>query len=137
MKNIEVVQMYNTLESVKKKKLPISILYILSRNMKQLKEVSEDFESARQELLNKYGEKDGNGNLAIKDNRITIPKDVEANFLKDLKELENVDISIFLQKIPMSSIFALDGFTDVDRLTEEELEAMQYMIQEEEVEVVD
>lgn len=137
MKNIDIVQMYNTLESVKKKKLPISILYILSRNMKQLKEVSEDFESARQELLNKYGEKDETGNLAIKNNRISIPKEVEENFLNELKELEDVDISISLQKIPMSSIFALDGFTDVDRLTEEELEAMQYMIQEEEVEVVD
>lgn len=47
-------------------KLPLNVKYWLTDLAKKVKEQTDACETLRQELVKKYGEDDGNGNIAIK-----------------------------------------------------------------------
>ena len=57
----EIIKIFDCVNEIKDKKLPIKISLILIRNLKKLKEIMEDIEDKRTEIINKYADRDEKG----------------------------------------------------------------------------
>lgn len=128
MKLLVVQQCYRVIESMKQKKLPVNVSFIIYRNIKKLIPVIQDIENSRKDLLQKYMKKDDNGNPVITDNKYDLT-DLNA-FNKQMNELLNTDISIDFDKISKFDIQRCDE-DKFDSLTLEEIAVLQdFMIKE-------
>ena len=128
MKLLVVQQCYRVIESMKQKKLPVNVSFIIYRNIKKLIPVIQDIENNRKDLLQKYMKKDDNGNPVIIDNKYDLT-DLNA-FNKQMNELLNTDINIDFDKISKFDIQRCDE-DKFDSLTLEEIAVLQdFMIKE-------
>lgn len=129
MKTFEIQNIYTGLVGIKTKKLPIKLAFVLSRNMKKLEEVVQDVDENRQKLLNQYGEKDDDGNLVVADDGNVKIMDAN-NFVAEMSEVMETEVDITLDKVSRSDIEKCDQ-DGYDKLTLEEVGAMECMIEEE------
>ena len=128
MKLLVIQQCYRVIESMKQKKLPVNVSFIIYRNVKKLIPIIQDIENNRKELLQKYMKKDDDGNPIIIDNKYDLT-DLNA-FNKQMNELLNTDISIDFDKISKFDIQRCDE-DKFDSLTLEEIAVLQdFMIKE-------
>ena len=126
MKVGEIQKIHTALSSIRNKKLPIKVSFVLSRNLKKMDDVVHDMDEKRNELLNKYGEKDVNGMLAVGENgnvRIEDP----TKFMDELNEMLDTDVEITLDTISEADIEKCDQ-DGYDGLTVDEVGALDCMI---------
>lgn len=119
---ITLLKLVNTLATeaiFSEQKLPIKVAYSLSKIYKIAKEECEFYQQKFTEIINKYSERDENGQPVLLDDgtSISIKKDEIDNCSEELKELQNFKI-----EIPDFS-FKLEDFGDV-QLTLEEMEPL-------------
>lgn len=128
MKLLVIQQCYRVIESMKQKKLPVNVSFIIYRNVKKLIPIIQDIENNRKDLLQKYMKKDDNGNPVIINNKYDLT-DLNA-FDKQMNELLNTDINIDFDKISKFDIQRCDE-DKFDSLTLEEIAVLQdFMIKE-------
>lgn len=98
MKNIEMINLYNSLdEFVKKDKVvPIKISYAISRNMSKLAEELKPYEESRQKLLTGYDDKSDEDKRKIE---------------SELSDLLMIDCDIDLFKITFEDIEKCESLT--------------------------
>ena len=70
---------------VRKIELPAKVMYAVVKNKNKLKKIVEDFEEVRKSLIEKYAEKDENGEPVVEDNRYKIAD--QTAFAKEYSEL--------------------------------------------------
>lgn len=129
MKASTIQNMYMTLNNVGTKKLPVKLSFVLARNLKKLQEVVQDIDAKRNELLNRYGEKDEKGELIVGENgSVKIPE--AEKFMDELNEVLNADIEITLDKVTVEDVEKCDS-EKYDSLTVDEMGAMEYMFEQE------
>lgn len=125
----EIKDIYMALNGVGAKRLPTRLSFVLLRNRKKMQDIVKDIETKQNELLERYGEKDENGELVIgKDNKIKVPEGEK--YLHELSEVMNTDIEITLDKVTMDDIEKCDS-EKYDSLTVEEISALEYMMAQE------
>lgn len=98
VKLIELDNIVNSLNVlINEKEISIKASYRLSKLYKKLIEELEQYEKNRMKLINKYGNKDLDGNLIIKDNIVEL-SDVQ-KFQFEFNELNNIEIEISFEQI--------------------------------------
>lgn len=123
----EIIKIFDCVNEIKDKKLPIKISLILIRNLKKLKEIMEDIEDKRTEIINKYADRDEKGQLILnKKDQFQVSNNI-TNFENDLKELFNTQIKIQFDKFSIEDIEKYDE-NKFDSLTMNEVEILQNFI---------
>lgn len=97
--------------------LPVKVNFYLQKNVTTIMSIAEDLENHRNEILEKYGTKQEDGNYSFTDENLEI-----AN-----KEL--IDLFDLEQEVPIYEI-DLDAFEDV-KLESNQVQAIAYMIKDE------
>ena len=127
MKIAEIYKLYNDLASIREKKIPIRMSFIINRNVKKMDEIVSDLEAKRDELVKKYGEKDGDGNIKYADNGSVAIIDRE-NFMNEYTEIMATDIDITFDKLAMDDIEKCDTDPAYDKLSVAEVGALEIMV---------
>lgn len=132
MNNKEINELYDVITSLKAKKLPIKMSFILSRDIKIMQDIVDDIENSRSNIIKNYGEKDENGELIISDDgQVKIPADFAEQYKNDMDELYMYETNTELERIPVSEIEKCD-LDKYDSLTLEEVYEINKIIEEEE-----
>lgn len=117
MINIKTSVLINStevLQKLAKTELKAKIAWQVARVLRAVEEEFQTFNDTRLALINKYGEKDANGELiADENNNCKIPPAHLAAFNKELNDLLNEEISINANKIKIENLENLD-FTPAD-----------------------
>ena len=120
MLNKDIITTYTNLASLREssqQRFPARVSFAITRNIRLLQPIVEDFDASRRELILQYGTPTG------EDDQYII-NDIPA-FNKEASDLENADTEVNLTKINISDIESLD-------LTVQEMDALYPMIREEE-----
>lgn len=112
--SIEVLNKITTIE------LPIKLSYAFSKNITKINRELEVYNKERQKLIEKYGEKDEEGKLKVKENGNINILDVD-NFNKDIKEILEIETDIDIHVID------LDSVNEDIKITPGELIVIDYM----------
>lgn len=94
MKLSEIEKLYITLKQLNEKEMPIKISYKFSKIFSQISTDFEFYSKKIQEILSKYGEKDEKGNFVVKDGMVPFQKDYVDLAMKELDELNSIDITL-------------------------------------------
>lgn len=105
--SIEVLNKITTME------LPIKLSYAFSKNITKINRELEVYNKERQKLIEKYGEKDEEGKLKVKENGNINILDAD-NFNKDIKEILEIENEIDIHIIDLESINADVNITPGD-----------------------
>ncbi|MBS5885154.1 hypothetical protein [Clostridium sp.] len=105
--SIEVLNKITTIE------LPIKLSYAFSKNIIKINRELEVYNKERQRLIEKYGEKDEEGKLKVKENGNINILDAD-NFNKDIKEILEIENEIDIHIIDLESINADVNITPGD-----------------------
>jgi superfamily I DNA and/or RNA helicase len=127
MKTGKIFDIVSSVESIKKKRLPIRLSFALNANLKKFESAIEVFNDERYKLFEQYGKKDQNGKIIV-DEAGNVSLEDPVAFSKDVRDLRDVDVDIAIQKVSIDILDACD--TDkFDSLTPAELELIDFMIE--------
>ena len=120
LSNERSVNSVGVLSKLTNLELPIKLSYAFSKNITKIDAELKAYNMEREKLLNKYGEKDEEGNLKqSEDGKVNI-LDIE-NFNKEITELLQCESEIDIHLIDLESIN-----TDI-KITPGELMIIDYM----------
>jgi hypothetical protein len=106
--NQELLNNIGALRSVAQKQLPVKISYAIAKNISKVESELNIYNKERQKLVDKYAEKDKNGQPKIdKNNQYHIKKECLQDWNKDIQDLLSIEVEIDVYKF---SIDLLDGF---------------------------
>ena len=119
----EVLNSMDTMQKLATQKFKSKTAFQIARILKKLDEEIKIFNDTRAALIQKYGERDENGELKVDDNNnCTIQKEALENFNQELSDLLNTTIEINADKINIddlsegsftpSEIIALEAFIE-------------------------
>lgn len=90
IKNSQVVAFLNGVSDIQNKKLPIKVGYAITRNINLMESVAKAYEEERKKVLDKYVQKDGNGEYIVKDGAYKIEDlSIYESEMGELLEIEN------------------------------------------------
>ena len=104
MKYSKIEILYTTLAELSNKEMPIKISYRIAKILDALGGEYDFYRKKIQNILQKYGEKDDEGQLIIKDNQVPFIKEYADAATKELEELQNIDINLPDVKINISEL---------------------------------
>jgi len=85
LKLAQLIAMRGSLVKLIEKDLPVKQSYNLAKFIKKANEELEQFEQQRIKLVNRYGEKDEAGNIAVKE-------EFQQQFMNELNELTEIEV---------------------------------------------
>ena len=103
--------------------LPFKVALSLAKNIKEIDEVLTVYENKRKELINKYGKKDKDGELVIKDNNIELTDKVA--FANEFNSLVAEDVDVDIKKIKV------DDLENVKNLTPNDINSITFLFADE------
>ena len=98
LKALDILNVYESLEKLSEHELSLETSFVIAKNIKELLLSKEIIETKRNNIINKYAEKDKNGAIAQEDDggiKINDP----VKFSNELNELLSSEININLTKI--------------------------------------
>ena len=131
MKVSEVVNTYTVIKNMSQKKMPIKMSRILTRNMRKMESIVQDFDEDRNKLVEKYGERKEDGSLNYNENGGVKIMDDGFN---ELFEIMNMEVDITYDKLSEQDIERCDSDPGYDKLTKEEVDALEPMLEDGDVE---
>lgn len=118
--NEKLANSINVLSKLINMELPIKLSYAFSKNITKIDRELEVYNKERQRLIEKYGEKDEEGKLKVKEDGNINILDVD-NFNKDIKEILEIETDIDIHVID------LDSVNEDIKITPGELIVIDYM----------
>jgi len=95
LNNVEIKNLYESIiEFQNNNDLLITLSMKLTKVVKELDSHYQEYMEKLRELRQKYGKKDEDGNLIIKDNRIDFEKGDFEKFIKETKEADNLEVEV-------------------------------------------
>ncbi|MDU5106540.1 MULTISPECIES: hypothetical protein [unclassified Clostridium] len=120
IKNEKLVNSIGVLSKLTNMELPIKLSYAFSKNITKIDSELTVYNKERQKLIEKYGEKDKEGNLKTKEDGTINILDIDS-FNKDLKEILEIETEVDIHVIDLENINA-----DIN-ITPGELMVIDYM----------
>lgn len=120
--NNQMINSISSLRALSQKQLPVEVSYKIAKNIRNIEQDLAIYEQERKKLIDKYVEKDSEGNPKLDDNNNYIIKD-KLNWNKDVLELLSFETDVEIEKIDIKE---LDGL----KISPSELIAIDYMIEE-------
>ena len=122
IKNEALVNSVQVLRKLNNAELPVRVSYKLAKNIKSIEKELNIYEEEKQKFINKYCEKDDEGNNKINEDGTIKIIDTE-KWNKDIKELLDIEAEINIEKINIDELAKSDL-----KLTPAELTLIDYMI---------
>lgn len=122
LKNEVLVNSVQVLRKLNNAELPVRVSYKLAKNIKSIEKELNIYEEEKQKFINKYCEKDDEGNNKINEDGTIKIIDTE-KWNKDIKELLDIEAEINIEKINIDELAKSDL-----KLTPAELALIDYMI---------
>lgn len=97
MKNSELVAAYKNLTALveRNEKYPVRFSYAVTRNLKALEPLINDYHNELNKLFEAYGEKDGAGEIKKdKDGGVRIAGEHQEAWERDIRELLEIDVEV-------------------------------------------
>lgn len=104
LRNEKIVNSIHVLSKLTNMDLNIKVSYAIAKNISKIKKELEVYDKEKAKLIDKYCEKDKEGNLKIDKDRKTKIIDQE-NWNKDFKELLEIENEIDIHKINEEDLF--------------------------------
>jgi hypothetical protein len=120
LSNEKLANSINVLSKLINMELAIKLSYAISKNITKIDRELEVYNKERQRLIGKYGEKDEEGKLKVKEDGNINIIDVD-NFNKDIKEILEIETDIDIHVID------LDSVNEDIKITPGELIVIDYM----------
>ena len=125
---IDIKSTHEVLRNMKQKRLPIRLSLAIAKNYRVLDEEVSDIDNMRIDIINRYAEKDDEGNIKTdENNNAIIISGHEDDINKELTELLYSDIDINLQHVCIDDVMMCD-LDKFDSLTVDEVEVLEKMI---------
>ena len=122
IKNKKIVNSIDVLNKLTNMDLNIKVSYVVAKNISKIDKELEIYNKEKSKLIEKYGEKDEDGKLKIReDGKINIV-DLE-NWNKDIRELNEIENEIDIHKINEEDLFKCNC-----NITPGELMLIDYML---------
>lgn len=122
IKNGRLANSIDVLNKLTTMDLNIKVSYVVAKNISKIDKELEIYNKEKSKLIEKYGEKDEDGKLKIReDGKINIV-DLE-NWNKDIKELNEIENEIDIHKINEEDLFKCNC-----NITPGELMLVDYML---------
>lgn len=112
--------------NIGEKHLPIRLAHAIALNAEAIAPAIKIYDKKRQELLEKYAEKDANGEIIAKDGHCNIID--QENWSRDFRELLESEAEITVTKISVDVLEKCDS-DDFDSLSIGELSTIGFMIE--------
>lgn len=124
LSNETIINSINQLRGVAQKQLPIKASYAIAKNIGKLENEFKTYDKERAKLIDKYAEKDTEGNIVSYENgNIKIKDEHIKEWNKDINELLSIENEVAIHKFPLS---ALNGYD----LSAAEIMVIEYMLEE-------
>ncbi|MBB6623836.1 DUF1617 family protein [Clostridium gasigenes] len=95
----------NGLSQLTQKSLPVKVSYAIAKNVAKIQSVLNIYNGEKQKLIDKYSVKDEEGKTLIaEDNQIKIQKESLKEWIKDIKELSEIENEIDIHKFNISAL---------------------------------
>lgn len=120
LSNEKLVNSIGVLNKLTNMELPIKLSYAFSKNITKIDRELTAYNKERQKLVEKYGEKDEEGNLKTKKDGTINILDIDS-FNKDLKEILDIETEVDIHLIDLEKVDA-----DIN-ITPGELIVIDYM----------
>lgn len=104
IKNETLVNSVGVLSKLNNMKLNIKVSYAVAKNINKIEKELEIYNEEKAKLIDKYGEKDEEGNLKV-DEAGNIEIIDKENWNKDFKELLEIENEIDMHKINEEALF--------------------------------
>jgi hypothetical protein len=122
LSNEKLVNSIGVLSKLTNMELPIKLSYAISKNITKINRELVVYNKERQKLIEKYGEKDKEGNLKAKEDGTINILDIDS-FNKDLKEILEIETEVDIHVIDLEKV-------DVDiNITPGEIMLVDYMFE--------
>lgn len=103
IKNEKLVNSIVVLSKLTQMELPIKLSYALSKNITKIDRELTVYNKERGKLIEKYGEKDEEGNLKTKEDGTINILDIDS-FNKDLKEILEIETEVDIHLIDLEKV---------------------------------
>lgn len=107
IKNETLVNSVGVLSKLNNMKLNIKVSYAVAKNISKIEKELEIYNKEKAKLIDKYGEKDEEGNLKV-DEAGNIEIIDKENWSKEFKELLEIENEIDIHKINEEDLFKCD-----------------------------
>ena len=125
MKNKELLEKINGIQSVLSKQLPVIATYKLSKNIEEINKELKAYRETRAKIEDKYCKKDDKGaNVLQKNGLPMILPAKQKQFDKDIEELLNIETSLKTEQIKLGN---LGNKVDI---SVPELDSIKFMIED-------
>lgn len=122
LKNKTLLDSVGVLRKLNNMDLNIKVSYAIAKNITNIEKEFEVYDKEKNKLIDKYGEKDDDGNLKLDANGNVNIVDKE-NWNKEFKELLEIENDVCIHKINEEDLFKCDNAN----ITPGELMLVDYM----------
>lgn len=105
LSNEKLVNSIGVLSKLTNMELPIKLSYAISKNITKIDRELTVYNKEREKLINKYGEKDEEGNLKTKEDGTINILDIDS-FNNDLKEILDIETEVDIHLIDLEKVNA-------------------------------
>jgi len=122
-KNKEILEKVGMLGGISGKSLPVKVSYAIGKNIGKIESELKHYNKEREKIVDKYCEKDEEGNLKIEDGNYVIKEGEKENWNKDMKDLQDIEVEIDAHTFKLEELNGYD-------MTPSELICIDFMIGE-------
>ena len=119
LKNKDILNFVNGCASLREKRLPVKLGYAIKKNLAAVSDAANAYDAERQELLEKYAAKGGDGKFLVENGQYSIED-------KDLDELLAIETEVSIHTVSEEEIEKCDD-PRYDALTVADLETLEIM----------
>lgn len=121
--NKEIIEKVGMLGGISDRKLPVKVSYAIAKNISKIESELKHYNKEREKIVDKYCEKDEEGNLKIEDGNYAIKKEEKENWNKDMNDLQEIVVEID------AHTFNMDLLTGYD-MSPNEMMCIDFMLEE-------
>lgn len=121
--NKEILEKVGMLGGISGKSLPVKVSYAIGKNIGKIEGELKHYNKEREKIVDKYCEKDEEGNLKIEDGNYVIKEGEKENWNMDMKELQDIEVEIDAYTFKLEELNGYD-------MTPSELICIDFMIGE-------
>lgn len=105
--NKEIIEKVSMLGEISNRKLPVKVSYAIGKNISKIESELKHYNKEREKIVDKYCEKDEEGNLKIENGNYVIKENEIENWNKDMKDLQEIVVEI---EVHTFNIELLNGY---------------------------
>ena len=125
-----VLIIHDFLEMISKRKFPVQMSYIISKNFKKFEEEKALIEKSRIDLNEQYCERDEEGNPKIENDFYVFTEENLEKYRAEYRPYLQTEIEMEIHKIPFAEIWKLEE-ARYDALSPDEITKLEFMLEEE------